>query len=83
MLAGLESVVVALLLPLAVAGGAAAWRSGRASGLLLCMFFIVIAAGLGATVLSVGTLFRLRLSALVPFLVLAGVGWARWREDRA
>lgn len=81
-LAGLESVVVALLLPLAVVGAVAAWRTERASGVLLCMFFFVLSAGLGVTMLNVGSLFRLRLSALVPYFVLAGVGWAWWRQVR-
>ena len=84
-LAGLESVVVALLLPLAVVGGVAAWRSGhplRPSCLFLCMLFLVFSAGLGMTMLNAGSLFRLRISALLPLFVLEGVGWAWWRQER-
>lgn len=73
--AGLESLVVLLLLPFGIRGGWRLVRSGTPAGVMVVALFFLLAAGLGTTFPIVGTLFRLRLSVMVPYFLMVGLGW--------
>jgi|GEM_PF-6396283 len=75
---GLESFAVLLLLPAACVGGWWLMRSKHTAGSLLVWLFLILAIGIGTTVVNAGTLFRLRFSVLVPFLWMVGIGLDRW-----
>jgi len=85
---GFESFAVLLLLPAACVGGWWLVRSKHTAGSLLVWLFLILTIGIGTTVVNAGTLFRLRLSAIIPLLWMAGVGldgllqsWSRRSQE--
>jgi hypothetical protein len=80
-LASLEAVLMYALAAPLVVGSVLAVRSGRPARLVVVTFVLVSATVIGLVIANLGTLFRLRLIAVIPALALAGGGldwlWTR------
>jgi hypothetical protein len=72
------------LVPLIAGVGIVVWR-GSADALYLVVFVVATTVLLGFVINNLGTLFRLRLEALLPLFAAGGLGWAwcRRRHRRA
>lgn len=76
--AGLEMLLVYLLLPAILLGVVRTLRARRPEGFLLLAVVGVMAIPLSLVVANIGTLFRLRLLFLLPLLLVAAQG-EPWR----
>lgn len=88
-LAGLEMLLLYFLMPAVLSGVWSVLKQRRPEGVLLVAFVLLTAVPLSLVVANVGTLFRLRLSFLLPLLLLAAgdplgcyVQGARWLRAR-
>jgi hypothetical protein len=72
--AGIEMLVIYLLLPGILVGVWKTVRQRDAAGLFLLAFTLLLACVLSLVVANLGTLFRLRLQFLLPLIMLAPIG---------
>jgi hypothetical protein len=69
-LSGVETLFIAVLTPFLIVGAWRGLRKGRLEASVLVLTGLILLVALSVTVPNVGTLFRLRLQALVPLLVV-------------
>jgi hypothetical protein len=74
-LAGLEMLLVYLLIPWLLRGLREVLRARQPAGLMLLAFIGLTAVPISLVVANVGTLFRLRLLFLLPLLIIAAAGF--------
>ncbi|MHB8621008.1 MAG: hypothetical protein ACYDAG_15785, partial [Chloroflexota bacterium] len=72
----LDGVLLWILLPGLILGAAEAVRRVNPALLALLAYLLIVGFALGLAILNFGTLFRLRLEAVLPAVMLASYGWA-------
>ena len=74
---GGEAVLIYLLFPFFFRGSARMLRNDPINGAMLIGFTVLLSLILGLFIPNIGTIFRLRLSALIPFLILSAIGFEK------